>query len=225
MLPTTMHSAEVTVAVRHIANWPRERSEIVPADCWSSAPRVAFRLPALKRAVPVCRSLARAWLDGQRIHDDDTRYLMLLVLSELCTNAIQYSAGTRVTCRIWRSKDLLHIEVHDRGVRRRCPGCATRAGNRNTAAVWSWWPCPPRAGAAVSRPTAAARSGPRCRCRPECTGAWCRKPLEAVPGGPHPATRPLPWPEAGVHPTTEHHKRRSGPPAGDPYTVPLHPSG
>lgn len=115
MLPTTMHSAEVTVAVRHIANWPRERSEIVPADCWSSAPRVVLRLPALRRAVPVCRSLARAWLDGQHIHDDDTRYLMLLVLSELCTNAIQYSAGTRFTCRIWRSKDLLHIEVHDRG--------------------------------------------------------------------------------------------------------------
>ncbi|MFI0907666.1 ATP-binding protein [Streptomyces sioyaensis] len=115
MLPTTMHSAEVMVTVRHIASWPRERNEVVPADCWSSAQRVELRLPALKRAVPVCRSLARAWLDGQRIHDDDTRFLMLLVLSELCTNAIQYSAGTRVTCRIWRSEDLLHIEVHDRG--------------------------------------------------------------------------------------------------------------
>lgn len=40
---------------------------------------------------------------------------MLLVLSELFTNAIRYSAGTRVTCRIGRSENQLFIEVHDRG--------------------------------------------------------------------------------------------------------------
>ncbi|WP_328687666.1 ATP-binding protein [Streptomyces caniferus] len=115
MLPTTTHSAEVMVTARHIASWPRERNALIPADCWRSAQRVAFRLPAVKRAVPVCRNLVRAWLDGQGIDDDDTRYPVLLVLSELFTNAIQYSAGRRVTCRIWRSEGLLHLEVHDRG--------------------------------------------------------------------------------------------------------------
>ncbi|MGW7576313.1 ATP-binding protein [Streptomyces sp. NPDC054765] len=115
MLPTSMHSAEVMVTVRHIASWPQERSALIPADCWRSAQRVVFRLPALKRAVPVCRNLARAWLDGQGIHDEDTRYPVLLVLSELFTNAVQYSAGRCVTCRIWKSAGLLHIEVHDRG--------------------------------------------------------------------------------------------------------------
>lgn len=115
MLPTTMHSAEVMVTARHIAGWPAERNSLVPADCWGSAQRVVLRMPALKRAVPVCRSLVRSWLDGQHIHDEDTRYLVLLVLSELFTNAIQYSAGPRVTCRIWTSENHLHIEVHDRG--------------------------------------------------------------------------------------------------------------
>ncbi|MFF3543717.1 ATP-binding protein [Streptomyces platensis] len=115
MLPTTMHSAEVMVTARHIAGWPEERSSLVPADCWGSAQRVVLRMPALKRAVPVCRSLVRSWLDGQHIHDEDTRYLVLLVLSELFTNAIQYSAGPRITCRIWKSESQLHIEVHDRG--------------------------------------------------------------------------------------------------------------
>ncbi|UYB42372.1 ATP-binding protein [Streptomyces sp. Je 1-4] len=127
MLPTTMHSAEVMVTARHIAGWPEEGNSLVPADCWGSGQQVVLRLPALKRAVPVCRSLARSWLDGQRIHDEDTRYLVLLVLSELFTNAIQYSAGTRITCRIGRSENQLHIEVHDRGgtpsvPRRRHPG-------------------------------------------------------------------------------------------------------
>ncbi|MGW7488484.1 ATP-binding protein [Streptomyces sp. NPDC054786] len=115
MLPTTTHSAEVMVTARHIASWPQKRSALIPADCWRSAQCVVFRLPAVKRAVPVCRNLARAWLDGQGIHDEDTRYPALLVLSELFTNAIQYSASRRITCRIWRSENLLHIEVHDRG--------------------------------------------------------------------------------------------------------------
>ncbi|MFE1175758.1 ATP-binding protein [Streptomyces sp. NPDC058773] len=115
MLPTTMHSAEVMVTARHIAGWPAERNSLVPADCWGSAQRVVLRIPALKRAVPVCRSLARSWLDGQRIADEDTRYLVLLILSELFTNALQYSTGTRIDCRMWRSEDQLHLEVHDRG--------------------------------------------------------------------------------------------------------------
>ncbi|WP_405838471.1 ATP-binding protein [Streptomyces platensis] len=122
MLPTTMHSAEVMVTARHIAGWPEERNSLVPADCWGSAQRVVLRMPALKRAVPVCRSLVRSWLDGQQIHDEDTRYLVLLVLSELFTNAIQYSAGPRVTCRIGKSEDHLHIEVHDRGGTPSVPG-------------------------------------------------------------------------------------------------------
>lgn len=115
MLPTTTQSAEVVLTARHIESWPAERDSVVPADCWHSAPRLAIQLPALKQAVPVCRSLARSWLDGQQVRDEDTRYLVLLVLSELFTNAIQYSASTRINCRMWKAGDLLHVEVHDRG--------------------------------------------------------------------------------------------------------------
>ncbi|MEU8685276.1 ATP-binding protein [Streptomyces sp. NPDC048611] len=94
---------------------------------------MVLRLPALKRAVPVCRSLARSWLDGQHIDDEDTRYLVLLILSELFTNALQYSAGTRITCRMGRADNHLHLEVHDRGgtpsvPRMRRPGPAQEHG-------------------------------------------------------------------------------------------------
>ncbi|MFI0711620.1 ATP-binding protein [Streptomyces inhibens] len=115
MLPTTMHGAEVILTARHIDSWPAAASTLIPTDCWRSAQRVVLHLPPLKRAVPVCRSLARTWLDGHRIHDADTRYLVLLVLSELFTNAIRYSASNRITCRLWRSENLLYVEVHDRG--------------------------------------------------------------------------------------------------------------
>ncbi|MCZ1009854.1 ATP-binding protein [Streptomyces lydicus] len=133
MLPTTTHAAEVMVTARHIASWPQERGALIPADCWSSVQCVVFRLPAVKRAVPICRNLVRAWLDGQSIHDDDTCYPVLLVLSELFSNAVQYSASRYITCRIWRSESLLHIEVHDRGgtpsvPRMRRPGQAQEHG-------------------------------------------------------------------------------------------------
>lgn len=189
MLPTTMHSAEVMVTARHIAGWPEERNSLVPADCWGSVQRVVLRMPALKRAVPVCRSLVRSWLDGQRIHDEDTRYLVLLVLSELFTNAIQYSAGPRVTCRLWTSENELHIEVHDRGGTPRCPVCVTRGRVRNTAGDWNWSPSPPRDGAAGSRWTTAAPCGPRCRWPSAYGTAWRRNAPGRRAG---PLRRPVP---------------------------------
>lgn len=195
MLPTTMHSAEVMVTARHIAGWPEERNSLVPADCWGSAQRVVLRMPALKRAVPVCRSLVRSWLDGQQIHDEDTRYLVLLVLSELFTNAIQYSAGPRITCRIGKSENHLHIEVHDRGEHPRCRVCATRGRARNTAGDWNWSPSPPRDGAAGSRRTTAAPCGPRCRWPSAYGTAWRRNAPGRRAGSPPatgtPATAPL----------------------------------
>ncbi|MEU5209573.1 ATP-binding protein [Streptomyces sp. NPDC020742] len=114
MLPT-MHGVDVILTARHIDTWPEPKSALVPADGWRSAGQLTVSLPPLERAVPVTRALARTWLDGQRIHGDDTRYLVLLVLSELVTNAIQHSASMRITCRLRRSEDLLHIEVHDHG--------------------------------------------------------------------------------------------------------------
>ncbi|MFH8633540.1 ATP-binding protein [Streptomyces lydicus] len=173
MLPT-MHGADVILTARHIDTWPDARSALVPADGWRTAGRLSIGLPPLERSVPVCRVLARAWLDGQRIHAEDTRHLVLLVLSELVTNAIQHSASMRITCRLRKAGDLLHVEVHDNGgtpwvPRMRRPGQGQEHGRglelvARSAVQWGrrveagngctvWASLPLTAGVRTERPT------------------------------------------------------------------------
>ncbi len=121
-----MQEAGIELTAHQIENWPEAKATVMSPDHWRPGKQTAFSLPSLERSVPVCRALARAWLDGQQIQADDTRYLILLTLSELVTNAIQHSGALRVTCRLRRSAHQVHIEVHDGGgtpwvTRRRYP--------------------------------------------------------------------------------------------------------
>jgi two-component sensor histidine kinase len=69
----------------------------------------------MERTVPICRRLARLWLDSEQIHDENTRYIILLVTSELITNAIQHSVSERIVGRLWRTGSVLFIEIRDQG--------------------------------------------------------------------------------------------------------------
>jgi anti-sigma regulatory factor (Ser/Thr protein kinase) len=161
-----MQEAGVELTDHQVETWPDAKATVISRDHWRSAKRTAFTLPPMERSVPVSRALARAWLDGQQIHGDDTRHLALLALSELVTNAIQHSGALRVTCRLRRYAHQIRIEVHDGGEtpwarRRRPPGhgqergrgldlltkSCLRWGRRmeagNGCTVWATVPLPP----------------------------------------------------------------------------------
>jgi anti-sigma regulatory factor (Ser/Thr protein kinase) len=76
---------------------------------------VSFAVPALKRSVPLCRRLSRLWLDAQRVDNQDARDMVLLVVSELVSNAIMHSASARVNCRLARTDNRVLAEVSDQG--------------------------------------------------------------------------------------------------------------
>ncbi|WP_234430670.1 ATP-binding protein [Streptomyces sp. NRRL F-4489] len=167
MLPSTQE-AGIHLTARQVETWPGAKAAVIPSDRWRSSKHATFSLPPLERSVPVCRALVRAWLDGQRIRGEDTRYLVLLVLSELVTNAIQHSGTLRVTCRLRRTADELSIEVHDGGgtpwvprrrspdpgqergrgldlVARSCTRWGRRTGPDNGCVVWAAVPLSPGA--------------------------------------------------------------------------------
>ncbi|MEU5010936.1 ATP-binding protein [Streptomyces sp. NPDC021749] len=132
MLPS-IQEAGIELTAHQIETWPDAKATVLSPDDWRSTEQTAFSLPPLERSVPVCRALARAWLDGQQIQGDDTRYLILLTLSELVTNAIRHSGALRITCRLRRSGHQVHIEVHDGGgtpwvTRRRRPDHRQESG-------------------------------------------------------------------------------------------------
>ncbi|MEU2926841.1 ATP-binding protein [Streptomyces sp. NPDC007251] len=86
----------------------------------------AFDLPARPAAVGTARRVVRdlltAWDVPEGARDD-----ALLVTSELVTNALVHTAGTRIACRLRRMADRLRIEVEDQAggpvlPAARCPG-------------------------------------------------------------------------------------------------------
>jgi anti-sigma regulatory factor (Ser/Thr protein kinase) len=115
MLPTTMHANEIELTARQIDEWPHAEQTLTRlSQCPAGAPLV-LSTPPLDRAVPLCRRLALRWMDGVRIDDEDTRYSVQLVLSELLTNAIRHTESSRVVCRLWKAGRVLYVEVRDRG--------------------------------------------------------------------------------------------------------------
>ncbi len=106
----------LTLSSRQIDEWPEggDLSAFL-GDGWQDGRPVSFSIPPEERAVPVCRRLSRAWLDAQQIENEDTRYAVLLVISELTTNAILHSASSRVTSRLWRADGKVFVEVCDQG--------------------------------------------------------------------------------------------------------------
>jgi anti-sigma regulatory factor (Ser/Thr protein kinase) len=73
----------------------------------------AFQLPAEDARVGEARRRVRAILRGWGVdHRGDD---MVLIVSELFTNAIRYSGGDRIDVALWTAENLLYVEVTDRG--------------------------------------------------------------------------------------------------------------
>ena len=74
------------------------------------------RFSALLAAIPVARHLFGAWLRHQPIDETD-REDMLVVASELCTNAVRAASPAARACalRAWRDGDALVVEAEDDG--------------------------------------------------------------------------------------------------------------
>jgi len=66
--------------------------------------------------VPLARGLFNDWLENVAIEHDDAQDL-LLVVSELCTNAVRFSSGTpgALALRAWGDSDAIVLEVTDDG--------------------------------------------------------------------------------------------------------------
>ncbi|MFR9722820.1 ATP-binding protein [Streptomyces sp. MS19] len=76
--------------------------------------RERFELPAVPSAVATARGRTGAWLSHWGVAGD-ARDAVLLVVSELVTNAVLHSGGERVVCRVEARADLLRVEVADEG--------------------------------------------------------------------------------------------------------------
>lgn len=91
----------------------------------------SFRLPAENGQVGEARRRVRSILLGwgaDGIGDD-----LVLIVSELFTNAVRHSGGDRIDVALWTAESLLYVEVTDRGPADsrptpRWPPPTTRAG-------------------------------------------------------------------------------------------------
>ncbi|MYZ34781.1 ATP-binding protein [Streptomyces sp. SID4917] len=72
-------------------------------------------MPTLERAVPICRHLARLWMDSEDITDESARCAGLLVISELMTNAIIHTNSVSITGRLRKTGGWFFVEVQDEG--------------------------------------------------------------------------------------------------------------
>ncbi|MFE2038627.1 ATP-binding protein [Streptomyces scopuliridis] len=115
MLPTTRSGAQIALSPREIEQWPKTASARALADDWPTRQPASFRVPTLERAVPVCRHLARLWMDSEDITDESARSAALLVISELMTNAIVHTNSVSITGRLRKAGDWLLVEVQDEG--------------------------------------------------------------------------------------------------------------
>ncbi|AXE82304.1 ATP-binding protein [Streptomyces atratus] len=115
MLPTAWSGAQIALSPQEIEQWPKTASARTLTDGWPSRQLVSFRVPTLERAVPVCRQLARLWMDSEDITNEGARCAALLVISELMTNAIVHTNSVSITGRLQKDGDWLLVEVQDEG--------------------------------------------------------------------------------------------------------------
>ncbi len=90
----------------------------IPPGSDSSPPLGAFeyRFSPSLATVPLARHLLGDWLDHLRL-DDAERADLLLVASELCSNAVRHASGKpgALAIRAWADADALVVEVEDDG--------------------------------------------------------------------------------------------------------------
>ncbi|MFJ3307396.1 ATP-binding protein [Streptomyces sp. NPDC086549] len=115
MLTTARACVPITISRQEIERWPNTPSARVLTDEWSRSRTITFRLPAVDRAVPVCRYLTRSWLDQQHLTDEDIRHTALLIATELATNAIVHTGSTVIRANLQRNRNHLRIQVRDQG--------------------------------------------------------------------------------------------------------------
>lgn len=115
MLPTTRSGVQIALSPREIEQWPATASARALAGGWPAGQPASFRVPALERAVPVCRRLARLWMDSEDITDESVRGAVLLVISELMTNALVHTNSISITGRLRKAGGRLLVEVQDEG--------------------------------------------------------------------------------------------------------------
>lgn len=115
MLSTARSGAQIALSPQEIEQWPGKALARVLAGNWPAGRPASFRVPALERAVPVCRQLARLWMDSENITDESARWAVLLVISELMTNAIVHTNSVSVTGHLRKAGDRLLVEVRDGG--------------------------------------------------------------------------------------------------------------
>ncbi|GAA2507772.1 hypothetical protein GCM10023100_42550 [Actinocorallia cavernae] len=115
MSATPRVCARVTLSPQEIDRWPDTPVARALATLWPRSRTATFSLPAMDRAVPICRSLTRSWLAQQRFKDEDICDTVLLISTELATNAIVHTGSAVITMSLRRNKDHLRIQVRDQG--------------------------------------------------------------------------------------------------------------
>ncbi len=75
-----------------------------------------YRFSPSPATIPLCRHLFSDWMDHLNI-DDAERSDLLLVVSELCSNAVRHASGapSALVLRAWADGDDLVVEVEDDG--------------------------------------------------------------------------------------------------------------
>ncbi len=88
---------------------------LIPPSTGTSSRRVQRQLPAQARSVPLARSWAEGWLAGSDVPPDQ-KDVVLLVVSELVTNAVSQGDGP-IRVSLEAEDGALRVEVFDSGHR------------------------------------------------------------------------------------------------------------
>ncbi|MFF3751461.1 ATP-binding protein [Streptomyces sp. NPDC002018] len=164
MLPTAQSGAQVALSPLEIEQWPHTLAARYLTRAWPKGRPASFRVPALERAVPVCRDMTRMWMDAGGITEDNARRTVLLVVSELMTNAIIHTNSSTISGRLRKAGERLVVEVRDEGRTSAVPrarraddteygrglvlviksvqALGTRLETDGSRTVWAWMPTP-----------------------------------------------------------------------------------
>ncbi|MFG2221112.1 MULTISPECIES: ATP-binding protein [unclassified Streptomyces] len=117
-MSTTRAYACIALTPQEIEQWPDTPVASALAAGWPRSRSTALCLPAVDRAVPVCRYLTRLWLDQQHLTDEGVRHTALLIITELATNAILHTNSTIITTELQQKRSHLLIQMRDQGTER-----------------------------------------------------------------------------------------------------------